>query len=217
MSKRFTLAFWLLSLIYLVFMNAMPSALAVVSKAAPIFLLLVPVWSMLVGKLRTGMVIAIIFSAGGDIFLALDGVAGDFFVPGLGSFLIAQVTYAVLFWQRTAFNDRQRWWLAVLYIPVVAVLAWFILPASGQLMIPVTAYLLAISAMVLGAAFCQRPWQWLFLGASTFAISDSLIAINKFLYPLPYASLMIMVTYYLAQYMIVSGILKPETKARFKQ
>ena len=47
---------------------------------------------------------------------------------------------------------------------------------------------------------------------STFALSDSLIAIDKFIQPLPYASVAIMVTYYLAQYMIVSGMIKPEDK-----
>lgn len=211
MSKTISLTFWIFSLIYILLMNQLPVALAVVSKAAPILLLLIPVWKLLSGKVRTGMVIAILFSAGGDILLALDGAVGNFFIPGLASFLIAQVAYAVLFWQGFRFN-KQRQWLAAGYIPVAMVLAWFILPASGELMIPVVAYLLAISAMVLGSAFCNRPWQWLFVGASTFALSDSLIAINKFIQPLPYAGVAIMLTYYLAQYMIVTGIFQPEDK-----
>ncbi|WP_020582443.1 lysoplasmalogenase [Endozoicomonas elysicola] len=209
MSKTISLTFWVLALIYILLMNQLPVALALVSKAAPILLLLIPVWKLLAGKLRLGMVIAILFSAGGDILLALDGAVGNFFVPGLASFLIAQVTYAILFWQHSKFH-RQRLWLAAGYVPIAFILAWFILPASGELLIPVTAYLMAISAMVLGAAFCNRPWQWLFVGASTFALSDSLIAINKFIEPLPYAGVAIMLTYYLAQYMIVSGMIKPE-------
>ena len=211
MSKAISIIFCTLAIIYILLMNQLPVLLAVVAKSAPIFLLLVPIWLSLSGKLRTGMIIAILFSAGGDILLALDGAIGDFFVPGLASFLIAQVTYAILFWQHCRFNS-QRQWLAAGYIPIAFTLAWFILPASGELLIPVTAYLIAISAMVLGAAFCNRPWQWLFVGASTFALSDSLIAINKFIQPLPYASIAIMVTYYLAQYMIVSGMIKPEDK-----
>ncbi|WP_419831987.1 lysoplasmalogenase [Endozoicomonas atrinae] len=211
MSKAISIIFCTLAIIYILLMNQLPVLLAVVAKSAPIFLLLVPIWLSLSGKLRTGMIIAILFSAGGDILLALDGAIGDFFVPGLASFLIAQVTYAILFWQHCRFNS-QRQWLAAGYIPIAFTLAWFILPASGALLIPVTAYLIAISAMVLGAAFCNRPWQWLFVGASTFALSDSLIAINKFIQPLPYASIAIMVTYYLAQYMIVSGMIKPEDK-----
>ncbi|WP_083232428.1 lysoplasmalogenase [Endozoicomonas atrinae] len=211
MSKAISIIFCTLAIIYILLMNQLPVLLAVVAKSAPIFLLLIPIWLSLSGKLRTGMIIAILFSAGGDILLALDGAIGDFFVPGLASFLIAQVTYAILFWQHCRFNS-QRQWLAAGYIPIAFTLAWFILPASGELLIPVTAYLIAISAMVLGAAFCNRPWQWLFVGASTFALSDSLIAINKFIQPLPYASIAIMVTYYLAQYMIVSGMIKPEDK-----
>ena len=211
MSKAISIIFYTLAIIYILLMNQLPILLAVVAKSAPIFLLLVPIWLSLSGKLRAGMIIAILFSAGGDILLALDGAIGDFFVPGLASFLMAQVTYAILFWQHCRFNS-QRQWLAAGYIPIAFILAWFILPASGELLIPVTAYLIAISSMVLGAAFCNRPWQWLFVGASTFALSDSLIAINKFIQPLPYASVAIMVTYYLAQYMIVSGMIKPEDK-----
>ncbi len=211
MSKTISLTFWALALIYILLMHQLPVALAVVSKAAPIILLLIPVRKLLSGKLRLGMVIAILFSAVGDILLALDGAVGNFFVPGLASFLIAQVTYAILFWQHSKLN-RQRLWLTAGYAPIAFILAWFILPASGELLIPVTAYLIAISAMVLGAAFCNRPWQWLFVGACTFALSDSLIAINKFIEPLPYAGVAIMLTYYLAQYMIVTGMIKPEDK-----
>jgi uncharacterized membrane protein YhhN len=38
-------------------------------------------------------------------------------------------------------------------------------------------------------------------------LSDSLLAINKFMKPLPLASLAIMTTYILAQYLIVEGFI----------
>jgi uncharacterized membrane protein YhhN len=38
--------------------------------------------------------------------------------------------------------------------------------------------------------------------------SDSMLAINKFMQPLPFASLLIMTTYILAQYLIVEGAIK---------
>jgi len=43
-------------------------------------------------------------------------------------------------------------------------------------------------------------------------ISDSLLAINKFMQPLPLSGLAIMLTYLLAQYLIVEGVLKHEVK-----
>jgi alkylglycerol monooxygenase len=41
------------------------------------------------------------------------------------------------------------------------------------------------------------------VGACVFMVSDSLIAINKFVTPVPLASLWILVTYYAAQMLIV--------------
>ena len=46
-----------------------------------------------------------------------------------------------------------------------------------------------------------------------FALSDSLIAINKFVQPIPYEGVLIMGSYYLAQYMIVNGVIKGEREA----
>lgn len=209
MPKSVSLLFWSLSLAYLLLVGVLPVEAGIVAKAAPVVLLMVPVWSQLTGKLRVGMLVALLFSAGGDVLLALDGVFGDFFIPGLGSFLIVQLTYSVLFWSDRC-SDVNRKWLALGFLPAALILAGVILPITGGLLIPVLVYLLAICSMVLGAAYCNRPWQWLFTGAATFAVSDSLIAINKFLLPIPYASVLIMVTYYLAQYLIVAGMLKPE-------
>ena len=84
MSKAISIIFYTLAIIYILLMNQLPILLAVVAKSAPIFLLLVPIWLSLSGKLRAGMIIAILFSAGGDILLALDGAIGDFFRPWPG-------------------------------------------------------------------------------------------------------------------------------------
>ena len=210
MTKTISLSFWTLALFYiftLLLEQFLPAVLVltVLLKATPVLLLLLTIWTNLPGKLRQGMTLAIVFSASGDMLLALDGQATDLFVPGLACFLLAQIIYAVLFWQRAQITS-QGVLRATAFTVAALLLAWFILPASGTLLIPVTAYLLAISAMVLGAAFCR--YQWLFMGASYFALSDSLIAINKFIQPLPYADALIMLTYYLAQFLIVCGVLK---------
>ncbi|MGB1272210.1 MAG: lysoplasmalogenase [Endozoicomonas sp.] len=212
MPKSVSLLFWGLSLAYLLLLDHLPLEAGVVAKATPVVLLMVPVWNQLKGKLRVGMLVALLFSAGGDVFLALDDALGDFFIPGLGSFLVAQLTYSVLFWSDRT-SDVNRKWLALGFLPAALLLAGAILPATEELLIPVMIYLLAVCSMVMGAAFCNRPWQWMFVGAATFAVSDSLIAINKFLFPIPYATVLIMFTYYLAQYLIVTGMLKQGGRA----
>ena len=54
----------------------------------------------------------------------------------------------------------------------------------------------------------NKPANDMFVfGALMFVLSDSLLAINKFLEPLPYAGISIMLTYCAAQYFIVTGFI----------
>jgi uncharacterized membrane protein YhhN len=62
--------------------------------------------------------------------------------------------------------------------------------------------------MGLLAVQSSLPIRWVLLGAMLFIISDSFIAINKFINPFPFESYWIMSTYYAAQFMLVTGFLK---------
>lgn len=54
--------------------------------------------------------------------------------------------------------------------------------------------------------------KYIFIGAIAFAISDSILAMNKFYAPIERNSFLIMLTYLVAQYLIVVGILKLNPK-----
>jgi uncharacterized membrane protein YhhN len=56
----------------------------------------------------------------------------------------------------------------------------------------------------------SKSFTLVFAGAISFMLSDSLLAINKFMQPLPLAGLAIMFTYILAQYLIVEGVVRHE-------
>ena len=142
----------------------------------------------------------------GDWLLGMNGVVGNLFVAGLGSFLVAQLAYAQLFWRHRSADGRRRW-LAACYLPVAAGLAWLVLPVAGEMAAPVALYMLAITAMVTGAALADRPLL-LLAGALAFAFSDATIAINKFVSPVPQAGLVIMLSYYLAQWLLWRGALR---------
>ena len=47
------------------------------------------------------------------------------------------------------------------------------------------------------------------VGASLFVVSDGLLAADRFLRPVPHGRLLVMVTYHLAQLLIVVGVLRP--------
>ena len=94
---------------------------------------------------------------------------------------------------------------------------WFfagrVIPAVDDgIRIPVAIYALAITAMGMLAAFrwgrtFQRSFVLVFSGSLFFILSDSLLAIDRFLAPFEASSWVVILTYAVAQLLIVLGIL----------
>lgn len=169
---------------------------------------------------RSSLVIAAIgLSLLGDVMLMFEKDNAVFFMLGLGSFLLAHVTYIYAYRQHQgeaadaelAGVQKIRFALPVILGGTGLVVVLY--PRLGDLQIPVLLYAIVLVLMVLQALlrFGRTPaesfWR-VFLGALLFMISDSLLAINKFLDPLPNAGLWIMATYCAAQLSIVTGLLK---------
>ena len=195
-----------LALAYLLLAGREPAWVGVVVKPLPILLLALHAAREAPAGWRGPLVAALLFSALGDVLLALNGLFGGLFTAGLTSFLIAQLVYAWRFWRSPAPGGRGRG-LALGWIPLAALLAWVVLPVAGDHAWPVGLYLVAISGMVTGAAIADRPW-WLFAGAICFAFSDGAIAIDRFIAPLRGDTVVIMVSYYLAQWLICMAALR---------
>jgi uncharacterized membrane protein YhhN len=201
-----TLLYLALALAYLLVFGREPGWAGVLVKPLPILLLAVLAWREAAPGWRRPMVLALLLSALGDVLLALNWLLGGFFVAGLASFLVAQLAYARCFWGHAAPTSARRW-LAASWIPVALLLAWVILPVAGSLAWPVGLYLLAITAMVTGAAVTDRS-LWLFAGAACFAFSDATIAVDRFVVPVRADALVIMASYYLAQWLICVSALR---------
>ena len=150
---------------------------------------------------------ALLFSWIGDILLLFVFKDGLFFIFGLVAFLTAHVFYVILFVKelnisRGKFTLRKPGLLIVLIY--MAIFLSLLIPHLGDLLIPVIIYSLVISAMLytafLLAPHLRRSSSALLLsGAISFVISDSILAIDKFYYQLPYAGFLIMITYLYAQ------------------
>jgi hypothetical protein len=54
---------------------------------------------------------------------------------------------------------------------------------------------------------------WVAVGAGSFMLSDTLLALNKFVSPLPLSQLWVLSTYYLAQVLIVRGLLADASRS----
>jgi uncharacterized membrane protein YhhN len=91
------------------------------------------------------------------------------------------------------------------------------LPAD--LRVPVAAYVLVIATMAAQAwgrakHLGSAGSRWLAWGSVLFMLSDSLLAVDKFISPLPEAGLWVLASYYLAQGLIVQGRLSSETHTK---
>jgi sterol desaturase/sphingolipid hydroxylase (fatty acid hydroxylase superfamily)/uncharacterized membrane protein YhhN len=151
---------------------------------------------------------AIGFSLVGDVFLMLPG---NYFIPGLASFLVAHLFYIALFRQGQGWFPSKRALVGVLAVGAVMYsIVWGGLN-DPVLKIAVAAYVSVISLMAaqaIGRAIVtgDAASRWVALGACVFMVSDSLIAINKFVTPVALSSLWILATYYCAQLLIVHNV-----------
>ncbi len=159
---------------------------------------------------------ALIFSCLGDIALMFKGG----FLPGLGSFLIAHIFYIFAFLQDNqgfifSKKDRMHWGILVVLFGMG--LMGYLLPYLGQMQIPVGIYSTIILVMLLTALnrwknVSSPSFQWILLGAVLFVLSDSMIAISRFVALFPLSGILIMVTYAIGQYLIVMGYLQKKEK-----
>lgn len=163
---------------------------------------------------------ALIFSWIGDIILMFADKGELYFIFGLVSFLISHILYIVLFSKQgntTNYRKNIVFWIAfILIILYLKSMLTLLFPKLGDLKIPVSIYALTISTMLLVALKGYFSWKKpanisILFGAMFFVTSDSILAINKFYEPLPYAAFLIMFTYLVAQFAIVVGILKLNT------
>lgn len=150
------------------------------------------------------VVFALFFSWCGDVFLQADG----FFIPGLVSFLMAHIFYILYF--RKHFAGK---WKALVWIPVLIYLAVFtayLFPYLGDLKIPVIFYSLTIGTMLVTAIHipdnaAKKYASWFIYGALFFVLSDSILALNLFRLKINGLGIAVMITYVMAQAMIVRG------------
>lgn len=200
-------AFISFSLIYIAIRTIQPFDWDWIIKIVPIVLLLQLAISKAAGKTRVLLATGLVFSGIGDVLLSLDGL----FIVGLASFLLAQLTYAGLFLTQSNWSKQRLPWagLIVLYTVLCTI---FIIPKTGYLQLVITAYMIAISLMAISAGFRKdKHYLLVAMGALIFMISDTLIAISKFIEPFAFSGAVIMGTYYIAQACITLGIVRHQS------
>ncbi|CAM4413740.1 lysoplasmalogenase [Stenotrophomonas pavanii] len=163
---------------------------------------------------RRAVLAGVLLSCVGDIALMLPV---DAFVPGLVAFLLAHLCYIVAF--RDGLRAGRGLFAAAVLLGAFAVLnvmgLWPHLPVPMR--VPVLAYVLVLASMAVLAL--ARQWRSpkpaaveassarrAAAGALLFVASDSLLAWDRFAGGLPLASLLVLSTYYGAQYAIARSV-----------
>lgn len=151
------------------------------------------------------------FSWLGDIFLLFDKPV--FFIAGLLSFLLTHICYIIYFLKIKGNNKsylQQRPVMLVVIIAYLVELLYMLWPSLGNMKMPVIIYAVVISTMFATAAWqyekIKRTTALYFItGSFLFVFSDSVLALGKFLQPLHYGGIIVMMTYIAAQFLIVQG------------
>lgn len=162
---------------------------------------------------RRWLIAALLFSAGGDFFLAMPWWQPSF-VLGLGSFLVAHLCYLGALLPLRGRGGARLVVAAVMVALCVALLVvfWPKLVIEG-LTIPVTVYIGVLGAMVCAALLARLPTVWTALGAVCFAISDGMIGIGKFVLDSNALEVPIWWVYATSQILITAGFFFGRTRA----
>ncbi|MDF0733658.1 lysoplasmalogenase [Pseudomonas entomophila] len=171
--------------------------LALLAKPIPVLTLIAWLHHARATPYRHWIVIGLVFSVLGDLLLA---IPHDLFVFGLAAFLCAHLAYL-----RSYCDKTLRPALAALTLSLLIGSALFALLAShglGPLLLPVALYALAITAMLWRALACGGMAG---LGACAFVFSDSLIGIDRFVSPFAAAPYVIILAYWLGQWLIAAS------------
>jgi uncharacterized membrane protein YhhN len=150
---------------------------------------------------RQAIIAGLIFSLAGDIFLMLP----DRFIHGLVSFLCAHVFYIAAFTYES--GGALSFWTLVPFLIYGGLMLRVLWPHLGKMKPAVLIYVAAILAMGWTAAgrrlLTEQSGSLLaFLGALLFIASDSVLALDKFRRPFRSAQLLILTTYFAAQWLI---------------
>jgi uncharacterized membrane protein YhhN len=157
----------------------------------------------------------LLFSWMGDCLLIFQSLKPLYFILGLLAFLVAHIFYIVYYIRSAELKRENKFRGQIVFILLFLCyglgFGWLLNSHLGPLKVPVFAYagvliLMNIFALNRFGKVDRKGFQLVMAGAMLFAVSDGLLAINKFVTLLPLAGLAIMSTYAAAQYLIAKSI-----------
>lgn len=176
--------------------------------------------NLLTHRLHIFMFTGLLFSWAGDVVLELSKNNDNLFIGGLACFLLAHIMYLTTFFLSPGKNSilNNRFYLLIPVLIYGVILVSYLYADLAGMRLPVVLYTIVILSMLTGALnriekVKKVSFYLVLAGAILFVISDSVIALNKFVHQFDSSGIVIMSTYIIAQYLIVTGYIfqfKPE-------
>lgn len=193
--------------------------LVFITKPLIVLILLAMLWysSRLEGKFKKRIFIGLIFALWGDMLLMYQHLDTWFFIAGLICFFINHIYYIRAFTLDHKSNPSARNPYFVFVLIALAIIGggffFYVQPHLGAMRFPVLMYTIIITMMAITAQnrlnkVNGSSYMYILLGALCFVLSDAILAYNKFVSTVEYASIAIMLSYIIAQYCITLGSIK---------
>ncbi|MGE7917148.1 lysoplasmalogenase [Lysinibacillus xylanilyticus] len=206
MSKKILIPFIILfGLYYIFFFSQIAESLKLVFKVIPMLLIIILAATQKnlgIKKYQLLIVIGLVFCMVGDYTL-------QWFLIGLTSFLIGHIFYIFAF---SSTNERQvpTWAKIVLLVYGASMAVWIVSTvfSSGDVVLGVAVIAYISVILTMGWTAIRTGSTFATIGALLFIASDSYLAVDKFVMPLPFSHEFIMLTYYSAQILIALSILQ---------
>lgn len=203
-TKLLSLLILLMSIVYIFFIPSEPFWFKILFKLIPMWLIIYFAFIQKTDDTRHNKGLILV----GLFFCMLGDGLLHWFIIGLSFFLIGHIIYIFGFLKRWNFSKLR----CLSILPLLAfdfIIGHKLIDAlqqSGQdeLVIPVIFYIAAISIMAWAAFMTGNLYA--IIGSLLFVISDSILSWNMFISDVPYSHILIMTTYYAAQYCIASSI-----------
>lgn len=174
-------------------------------KASMALLLTVAAVAHPIVRERRWLMPALLLSAVGDWLLAIPWWTMSFGL-GLAAFLLAHLCFLGALVPLARATRPRLAAVVLICLITMSLLLWF-WPQLGRdkLTVPVTLYMLVLTAMVCAALLADLPTIWTAVGAVCFAASDAMIAIGRFILYNDALAVPIWWLYAAAQVLITAG------------
>ncbi|QHW35250.1 lysoplasmalogenase [Paenibacillus rhizovicinus] len=205
-NNRLPMLILLVSILYIFVIPAEPMAVKLLFKLIPMWLVIWYAYLRLPAAKKRKRYHGLLLT--GLFFCMLGDGLLHWFVAGLSAFLIGHLFYMSGFFSNWRFS-KLRCCMAVPIALYGSFMGREIVHAlmrddKESLIVPVLFYVCVISLMTWSAIMTGHKWA--IVGSLLFTISDSILSWNMFVSEFAYANVLIMTTYYTAQFCIARSI-----------